>query len=117
MDTSREEIPLDPDKLDELHAELCKVFTHPTRVRILDLLRDGEENVGDLAEAMDLAQSNVSQHLNVMRNAGVLSYRREGNHVYYRLTDPRVLEAFDVIRDVLTDRVETGGRPLRGSGT
>lgn len=102
------------DKLDELHAEVCKVFTHPTRVCILDLLREGEETVGDLAEAMDLAQPNVSQHLTVMRRAGVVTRRKEGNNAYYRLTDTRVLEAFDIIREVLTDRLNAAEQPPRG---
>lgn len=102
-----------PDRLDELHAEVCKAFTHPTRVRILDLLRDGEKTVGNLAEAMDLAQPNVSQHLTVMRNADVVTRRKEGPHAYYRLTDPRVLEAFDLMREVLTDRLNADDPALQ----
>lgn len=91
------------DPLDERHAEMCKVFTHATRIRILNLLRDEERSVGELASELDLAQPNVSQHLNVMRGAGILRKRRDGKTVLYRLTDSRVLEAFDIIRTVLSE--------------
>lgn len=104
---------METNDLDELHAELCKVFTHATRIRILELLRDGEETVGTLADSLDVAQPHVSQHLMVMRHAGVLENRRDGPHVYYRLADPRILKAFDTIREVLTDRLAARGRPLR----
>ena len=104
---------MEPYQLDELHAELCKVFTHPTRIRILELLRDGEVTVGALADALDVAQPHVSQHLTVMRNAGVLDNRRHGPNVYYRLTDPRIVDAFDTIREVLTERLDGRARPVR----
>ena len=85
---------------------MCKVFTHATRVGILNLLRDQERSVGELADALGISQPNVSQHLTIMRQAGVLQQRREGTTIHYRLTDTRVLGAFDIMRDVLRERLE-----------
>ncbi|HLE46176.1 MAG TPA: metalloregulator ArsR/SmtB family transcription factor, partial [Thermoplasmata archaeon] len=88
---------MDP-KLDRLHADMCKVFTNPARIRILDLLRDGEKSVGELTKLVNLAQPTVSKHLIVMRDRAVLLSRREGATVYYRLANPKVIQAFDLIR-------------------
>ncbi len=100
--------------LDELHAELCKVFTSPTRIRILGLLRHGERSVGDLARALGLPQPNVSQHLALMRIKGVLASRREGVAVYYRVANPKVLRAFDLIQEALRERLRVEGRMTGG---
>ena len=61
------------------------------RIRLLDRLRDGEATVGELAEALGASQQNVSKHLTVLADAGILVRRRDGNRVYYRIGDPDVL--------------------------
>lgn len=101
------------DPLDDRHAEMCKVFTHATRIRILNLLRDRERSVGELADALDLPQPNVSQHLTIMRSAGILLQRREGTTVHYRLADARVIRAFDIIREVLRDSLGAKSTTVR----
>ena len=88
-------------RLDRLHADMCKVFTNPARIRILNLLREGETSVGDLAAALGLAQPTVSKHLIAMRDRAVLTSRKEGATVYYRVANPKVLRAFDLIREAL----------------
>jgi len=88
-----------------LHAEMCKVFSHPYRLRIIDVLRGGELPVTEIARAAGSSLTNVSQHLALMRKAGVLTYRREGKYLYYRLANPRLLEAFDILRELLVERV------------
>jgi ArsR family transcriptional regulator len=92
---------------------MCKVFTHATRIRILNLLRDRERSVGELADALDLPQPNVSQHLTIMRSAGILLQRREGTTVHYRLADARVIRAFDIIREVLRDSLGAKSTTVR----
>ena len=104
---------MDP-KLDRLHADMCKVFTNPARIRILDLLRDGEKSVGELTKLVNLAQPTVSKHLIVMRDRAVLLSRREGATVYYRLANPKVIQAFDLIREALVESLRTGARLARG---
>jgi ArsR family transcriptional regulator len=99
--------------LDELHAKTCKVFTNPARIGLLSLLRDGERSVGDLAKALGTSQPTVSKHLLDMRERGVLTSRREGATVYYRVVNPKAIEAFDLMRQVLLENLREGARLTR----
>jgi len=83
-------------------AELFRVLGHPVRVRILELLRDGERSVGDLQGALGLDSSGTSQHLGALRKQGLLESRREGTSVYYRLKDPRTLQLLEIARQIIT---------------
>jgi DNA-binding transcriptional ArsR family regulator len=76
-----------PDDLVELIARRFRVLGEPMRIRLLDRLRDGEATVGELSEALAASQQNVSKHLAVLTDAGVLGRRKDGNHVYYRIVD------------------------------
>ncbi|MDE3024014.1 MAG: winged helix-turn-helix transcriptional regulator [Acidobacteriota bacterium] len=80
-----------PDDLVELIARRFRAIAEPMRIRLLDHLRDGEATVGELSEAIDASQQNVSKHLAVLADAGVLGRRKDGNHVYYRIVDEGVL--------------------------
>ena len=80
-----------PDDLAELIARRFRAIAEPMRVRLLDLLRDGEAGVGELAGQLGASQQNVSKHLAVLADAGILGRRKEGNHVYYRIVDEGVL--------------------------
>lgn len=83
-------------------AELFRVIGHPMRVRILELLRDGERTVGDLQAALRLDSSGTSQHLAALRRQGLVEGRREGTSVYYRAKDPRVFQLLESARQILT---------------
>lgn len=83
-------------------AQLFRVLGHPVRIRILELLSEGERTVGDLQEALELDSSGTSQHLAALRQQGVLESRRAGTSVYYRLRDPRVSQLLAVARQILT---------------
>jgi ArsR family transcriptional regulator len=89
----------------ERQARLCQVLADPKRLRLLGLLREGEHSVGELAEALGVAYPNVSQHLTVMRDAGLVATRRAGTSVFYRLAYPRIAEACDLVRDVLRQQL------------
>ena len=93
-------------------AELCRVFTHPTRIAILEFLGDGEKTVTEMVEASGVAQPTLSQHLSVLRSRGVVATRREGTSVHYRIADPRILEACHLMRTVLTERYRELGRSV-----
>ena len=80
-----------PDDLADLIARRFKVIGEPRRIRILDHLRDTELSVNDLAARLGSSQQNVSKHLAVLADAGIVARRREGIHVYYRLADDDVL--------------------------
>ena len=70
------------------------------RRRVLDVLRAGETSVGELVDALEMSQPAVSQHLAVLRRAGLVMSRREGNTILYRLADHRVLDAYRLIQDI-----------------
>jgi DNA-binding transcriptional ArsR family regulator len=76
-----------PEDLVELIARRFRVLGEPMRIRLLDRLREGEATVGELSEALAASQQNVSKHLAVLSDAGVLGRRKDGNHVYYRIVD------------------------------
>ncbi|GAC1355570.1 MAG: metalloregulator ArsR/SmtB family transcription factor [Ktedonobacteraceae bacterium] len=84
------------------HASMCAVFANPLRLELLQLLHEhGECSVGDLAEATGIRMANLSQQLSVMRSTNVVLSRKEGVNVYYRLADPRIIQAFNLITEVL----------------
>ena len=92
-------------ELYRLKAELCKSFADPTRLTIINELRSGEKLVGQLVEALNIAQSAVSRHLALLRDRGVVTFRREGTSVYYRLSDPKIEEACDIVHRILMDQI------------
>ncbi|MHB1500499.1 MAG: ArsR/SmtB family transcription factor [Candidatus Dormibacteria bacterium] len=94
----------------EMHAYLCKALAHPTRLLIIDELRDGPRSVGELCLRLGLPQSNLSQHLGILRAKRLVSHRRDGSTVYYQVKDPRLIEAFDLLRSVLRDALHEEGR-------
>ena len=80
-----------PDELVDLIARRFHLLAEPTRIRLFDRLRDGEATVHDLAAELKTSQQNVSKHLTLLAEAGVLSRRKDRNSVYYRITDREVL--------------------------
>lgn len=95
------------------HAEMCKVFSHPLRLQILNALRDKEMSVSDMADRLGVAIGNLSQHLNMMKHRRVLGTRKDGNVVYYRLANPKILDAFDLIREILFEQMQREGAIVR----
>ncbi len=92
-------------KIFEMHAEICKVFTNPKRLEIISLLRDGEKTVNELTELAGVPQANVSQHLTVLRQNNVVVTRRNGANIYYKIANPKILQACDLMREVLLEKL------------
>ena len=88
-------------ELFRLKAELCKTFADATRLAIINELRSGERLVGELAQTLNIPQAVTSRHLALLRNRGVVRPRREGTNVYYSLSDQRLIQAVDLLREVL----------------
>jgi DNA-binding transcriptional ArsR family regulator len=86
----------------QMKAEFFRILGHPVRVRMLELLRDGERTVGDLQHELQMDSSGTSQHLGVLRKHGILEGRREGTSVYYTVRDPRIFQLLEVARQILT---------------
>ena len=93
------------DRIYFYHAEMCKVFSHPKRLEVIDILRDSEMSVGDLTEKLGLSIGNLSQHLAMMKERHILLTRKDGNVVYYRIANPRLLQAFDLLREILFEQI------------
>jgi ArsR family transcriptional regulator, virulence genes transcriptional regulator len=90
-------------RLWEMQADICQTLANPKRLQILNLLQKGEFSVGAMVEALKVAKANLSQHLSVMRQKGILATRREGTMIYYRLATPRITEACKIMRQVLLE--------------
>lgn len=94
----------DPERY-RLHAEVCRVLTDPKRLMLLDVLREGEHSVGELAEELGCTLANASQHLAVLRSAGLVGTRRTGTTIMYNLAEPELVEACDVIHRIVGRRL------------
>lgn len=81
-----------PDQLVELIARRFRIIGEPTRIRLLDRLREGEATVQGLTEALDASQQNVSKHLQVLLEAGIVGRRKQGNTAVYTIADEGVFE-------------------------
>lgn len=99
----------------ELHASFCKALADPKRLLLIHALRSGPLTVGGLAEELGISQSNVSQHLAILRDRGVVVAERQGNNVFYSLTNPRVLDAIDILREVMAEQLARRGRLHRAA--
>ena len=93
-----------------IHAEVCKIFSNSTRLEILNLLRDKEMSVTELIEKTRLSQVNISQHLSIMKSKGIVTSNRKGKNIYYKLTNPKIVKAFDIIREVLAEKLKKNGK-------
>ena len=93
-----------------LQAELCKSLSDPKRLHIVKELRGSEKTVGELTEILGIKQSNTSQHLAVLRKIGVITPRKEGNTVYYKLAHPKIAEACDLVHEVIAEQLKNGQR-------
>jgi DNA-binding transcriptional ArsR family regulator len=96
-----------PEDLVELIARRFRVLSEPSRIRLLDQLRDGERPVNELAAVLGAGQQNVSKHLSVLAEAGILARRKDGNHVYYRIVDDGVLGLCQQVCGSLEQQLQT----------
>lgn len=100
-------------ELYEIHADTCKILSNPTRLEILNLLKDRKMSVAELTEKTDLSQANVSQHLSVMKSKGIVVSHRRGKNIYYGLAHPKIIKAFDIIKEVLAERLKKNGKIVK----
>jgi ArsR family transcriptional regulator len=87
----------------DIHAEFCKTLANPKRLLIVQVLKGGEKTVGDFSNLLELPIANISQHLKALRDHDIVTARKEGQKVYYSLTDPRLVSACDLIRAIIVD--------------
>jgi DNA-binding transcriptional ArsR family regulator len=96
-----------PDDLADLIARRFRALGDPLRVRLLDQLRDSEETVNGLAERLGASQQNISKHLAVLADAGMVARRKQGTHVYYRIADEGVFDLCEQVCGSLHSQLST----------
>jgi DNA-binding transcriptional ArsR family regulator len=99
----------------EMQAEICKTLTNPKRIEILNTLKNEEKTVSELVGVLGASKANVSQHLAVMRHKGILTTRRDGVNIYYRVTNPKVIEACALMKEVLFEQHQAKKKAVTGS--
>ena len=97
----------------ERQARICKAFAHPARLQILDLLGQGEQGVSQLQETMGISKTGISQHLAILKSAGVVATRRNGKQIYCSLAMPEVKQACQLIRKVLHEQIKGSHRLIQ----
>ena len=104
------------DQIYAYHAEMCQVFSHPKRLEVINVLRDGEMTVTELAQKLELAVGNLSQHLTMMKERHILLSRKVGNRVYYRIANQKLIRCFDMMREMLFEQIRQDAALLDASG-
>ncbi len=96
-----------------LHADMCKTISNPRRQAILDTIRNGEMTVSELIGKTEINQANLSQHLAILRSKGVVRARRDGNNIYYSLSNIKIIKAYDLISEVLEDSMTSREKTIK----
>jgi len=96
-----------------MHAEVCKTLANPKRLEIIYALKEGELSVGELVKKLGIPKANISQHLAILRQRRVLVSRREGVNIYYRISNPKIVKACALMREVLTEQLMEEGKVVK----
>lgn len=88
-----------------MHANICKTFTSPIRIMIVEQLQKGEQTVTELEKSIGVRQANLSQHLAVLREKGIVTTKRQGQNIFYRISNPKIIEACQLMREVLIEQI------------
>ena len=100
------------ERILQLEADFLKALAHPTRLRILEFLRDGEHCVCELTEHLELVQANVSQHLAVLKRQDIISSRKDGLQVIYSVNYPQIFDLLDSVKKVLKQQASATAKLL-----
>jgi len=92
---------------------MWKTISNPRRLANLDTIRDGEMTVSELIKETGISQANLSQHLSILRSKGVVNTRRDGNNVYYSLSNLKIIKAYDLISEVLKDSATSRDKAIK----
>lgn len=96
-----------------LHANICKTLANPRRLEIIAALRDDELNATQLTQKVGMSKANLSQHMSILIQKGVVLSRREGINVFYKLSDEKITKACDLMREVLIKNLEQNNLILK----
>jgi len=90
----------------ELQSDICLALANPKRLQILNLLKNGEMSAGEMVRLMKIPKANLSQHLSILKQKGIVSSRREGTSIYYSITHPKITDACSIMRSVLMESLK-----------
>ncbi len=93
------------DSILKLQADICKIFANDKRLNIINLLKDKEMSNSELMQETGLSKVTMSQHMNVLKSKGVIDVRREGVQLYYRIANPKIIQACTLMREVLVEQL------------
>lgn len=93
------------DTILKLQADICKIFSNDKRLEIINLLKDKEMSNAELMQKTGLPKVNISQHMNILKSKGVVLARREGIQLYYRIANPKIIQACSLMREVMVDQL------------
>ncbi len=96
-----------------LHSELCKTISNPRRQAILFALKDKELNVNELVDHTGISQATISQHLSILKDKGIVNFRKQGNSSYYSISNPKIMKAYDLMSEVLEEVLEFKTRTIK----
>ena len=96
-----------------LHSDVCKTLANPKRQEILDSLREKEMTVNEIVEKTGITQANLSQHLAIMRTKGIVKTRRDGLNVYYSLSNSKIIQAFDLISQLINESLASQTKTVK----
>jgi len=102
------------EQIYELHADICKIFSNAKRLEIINAMKDKEISASELIDKIGLSKANLSQHMSVLRSKGVILTRREGVNIYYRIANPKIIQACHLMREVLLEQFQEKGKMVSG---
>lgn len=94
------------EEVNRMHAQVCSGLADPNRILIIYSLAEGPRCVNDIAAAMEIPQPTVSRHLKILRDRGIVRTERVGQSINYYLTDPRIVQALNILRSILADQLK-----------
>lgn len=103
------------ERMYELHADLCKMLSNPKRLKIIENLKDREKTVSELVSNVGVRQANLSQHLAELRKRDLVETRKEGANVYYKIANPKIVKACDLVREVLLEQLSENQDLIEGN--
>lgn len=100
-------------ELYQMHASICKTFTAPVRLMIIEQLQTGEKTVSEMEQKLGVRQATLSQHLAVLREKGIVVSERQGQNIYYKIPNHKILKACQLMREVLLEQIEHNNALIR----
>ena len=98
------------EKIYELQADICKIFSNAKRLEIINALKYKEISASELIKRIGLSKANLSQHMSVLKSKGVILTRREGVNIYYRIANPKIIQACHLMTEVLLEQFQEKGK-------